>query len=99
MLLIGNLELRRPVPWFSRWNLDMALFVDAGNVWEDFGAFLDARFGPRLDRHYTSIADLRWSYGFGIRYPTPFGPIRIDLGVPMKTFGRREWHFAVGHPF
>lgn len=99
VLLIGNLELRRPVPWFSRWNLDMALFVDAGNVWEDFGAFLDARFGPRLDRHYTSIADLRWSYGFGIRYPTPFGPIRIDLGVPMKTFGRREWHFAVGHPF
>jgi outer membrane protein insertion porin family len=99
VLLIGNIELRYPALYFSRWGLNGAVFVDMGNVWEDMGAFLDGRFGPRYDHHYAGVADLRWSYGIGLRYPTPFGPIRLDMGLPMKRFGRREFHFAVGYPF
>ena len=39
-------------------------FVDAGQVWND-----------RLD-----LGDLAWTPGFGLRYFSPIGPIRIDFG-------------------
>jgi len=43
-----------------------AAFLDAGQVWRDRADF-DAR-------------DLTWTPGFGVRYFSPIGPIRIDVG-------------------
>jgi translocation and assembly module TamA len=92
--------MRRRAPWpLGRLNLDLALFLDAGNVWEDFEAFRKARFAPRFESHYLDVADLRYGYGFGLRYRTPVGPIRADLGFPLKRFGQRTLHLALGHPF
>ncbi len=74
-----------------RWNVTkgfgLALFSDAGNVWS----------GQELH-----VDDLRASYGAGIRYGTPIGPLRIDYGQkihrrPGESPG--ELHFNVGHTF
>jgi outer membrane protein insertion porin family len=63
------------------------LFSDAGNVWIGRSILLD---------------DLRASYGGGIRYGTPVGPLRIDYGQkihrrPGESPG--ELHFNIGHTF
>lgn len=99
VLLLGNVELRTPLPWVGRLNLGIALFVDAGNVWTDIQEMLGAPFGVRYDELYESHADMRYSYGIGIRYRTPFGPIRIDWGWPLKKFGVSRVHLGLGHPF
>jgi outer membrane translocation and assembly module TamA len=47
-----------------------ALFVEAGNVWQD-------PWTLRLD-------DLRYDAGPGLRVDTPFGLIRIDFGYQLR---------------
>jgi outer membrane protein insertion porin family len=65
-----------------------ALFVDFGNVWS-------TPFTYRLD-------DLRYAAGPGIRYLTPVGPLRLDIGFIIdrregENFGRFE--FSIGQAF
>jgi translocation and assembly module TamA len=31
-------------------------------------------------------SDLRIGAGVGLRYATPFGPIRLDVAVPLKKY-------------
>ena len=66
-----------------------AAFVDGGNVWERVTDF--------------SLGELRGSLGFGLRYRSPIGPIRLDLGFKMdqREFeGRRSvLHFSIGQAF
>lgn len=99
VLAIANVELRTALPLLRRWKLDAAWFLDVGNVWEDVHAFLDAPKGPRFERSYTGTEDMRYGCGFGLRYPTPFGPVRLDMGVPLKRNGRRQFHLGLGHTF
>ena len=61
-VVIGNLELRLPTPFFAG-RLRYALFVDAGALWNGGGQ-----------------APLRITPGAGIRYTSPLGPIRFDVG-------------------
>jgi translocation and assembly module TamA len=49
--------------------LGFAVFLDGGNVFE--AAYPD--FSEAL----------RWGTGAGLRYFTPFGPLRLDVGVPL----------------
>lgn len=49
-------------------NFGIVPFVDAGTV----------STGPTPD-----FADVRLGAGLGIRYLTPFGPLRVDVGVPL----------------
>ena len=76
--------------------LGAVIFLDAGNVWED-------EWRLRLD-------DLRYTAGPGLRYNTPVGPIRIDLGYQLNPIpgllvdGKpqgRQWrlHFSIGQAF
>jgi outer membrane translocation and assembly module TamA len=69
-------------------DLGGALFVDFGNVFDD-------AFTYRLD-------ELRYAVGPGIRYNTPIGPLRLDVGVIVdrrqdEAFGRVE--FSIGQAF
>jgi outer membrane protein assembly factor BamA len=64
-LLILNSELRFPLGLMK--NLGGAAFYDGGNVFRKLG------FGS-----FTS--DYTNSVGLGIRYATPVGPVRIDIG-------------------
>jgi outer membrane protein insertion porin family len=65
----------------------LVLFYDTGNVWT----------GQVLN-----LNDLRASYGAGIRYGTPVGPLRIDYGQkinPQPGESPGEVHFNIGHMF
>lgn len=66
-------------------SVDFVLFTDGGN------AFLNTR---EFD-----LWQIRTTAGFGIRYNTVVGPLRVDYGIKLdrrtgESFG--EFHFAVG---
>jgi outer membrane translocation and assembly module TamA len=73
-----------------------AVFVDAGNVWREAWT--------------VRLPDLRYSAGAGVRYDSPFGPLRLDLGYQLTPIDGlrmegeprdRRWrvHVAFGHSF
>jgi outer membrane protein insertion porin family/translocation and assembly module TamA len=64
-LVGGNIELRFPSPVLAT-RMRLALFVDAGMLWE--------RGRPDL-----APAALRITPGFGLRVGTPLGPARLDI--------------------
>ena len=79
-----------------RGKLGGVLFVDGGNVWA----------GP----WEVQVNTLRWAVGPGIRYDTPIGPMRVDLGVQLNPVDglvlegnpeKRKWrvHFSIGQAF
>jgi outer membrane protein insertion porin family/translocation and assembly module TamA len=82
---------------FPVWNaLGGVIFLDGGNVWT--GAW---DFDP---------GDLRYSAGPGLRYNTPIGPIRVDLGYQLNPIEgllingepekrRFRFHFSIGQAF
>ena len=56
------------------------------------------------------LNELRWAAGPGIRYETPIGPLRLDLGIQLNpidglvingTEETRKWrvHFSIGQAF
>jgi outer membrane protein assembly complex protein YaeT len=72
------------------------LFFDYGNVWPDEWKF--------------DLSDLRYAVGPGLRYLTPIGPARIDLGYQINPIEgllvngeeqKRRWrvHFSIGQAF
>jgi len=79
-----------------RGNWGAVAFVDAGNVWTDP---LTLDFG-----------ELRYAIGPGLRYQTPVGPFRLDLGYQLNPIPgllvngqpqTRRWriHFSIGQAF
>jgi outer membrane protein insertion porin family len=74
------------IPVFARFRL--ALFFDAGNAYG---------FGTSFDP-----TDLRYSAGVGVRFFSPLGPIRLDIGYNLdKQPGEKSYqiNFTVGAPF
>ena len=49
-------------------------------------AFLDAgnTFGDPWGNGYFDPLDLRWGYGFGVRWFSPIGPLRFEWGFPIN---------------
>jgi outer membrane protein insertion porin family len=84
VLLLTNIELRFPLPYIARYNFGGALFVDGGNVWSSFEEIELGHFEPISDAEDTTFRDYRYSAGIGVRYNTPIGPIRLDMGFPLK---------------
>lgn len=63
------------------------VFVDSGNVWRDWRD-IDGRFRNAL--------------GVGVRYLSPIGPLRLDVGFKLdRQPGESgfEVHFSFGNPF
>lgn len=89
---IVNGELRRAVAKLSGRTLAAVAFVDAGNVFAT---------ATTLD-----LTRLRGAAGFGMRYDSPLGPIRLDFGFKMKPQivggdreRRWEYHLSIGEAF
>lgn len=77
-------------------DLGAVIFLDGGNVWTDPWDF--------------DLNDLRYDAGPGLRYNTPIGPIRADLGFQLNPIdgllvnGKPEprqfrFHFSIGQAF
>ena len=69
-----------------------AIFMDGGNVWS------------RVTN--VDLGEVRGTYGFGVRYQSPVGPIRFDIGFKMdrRIVGGsleppRALHFSIGQAF
>lgn len=76
-LFFNNLELRFPLlgP-----NISGVFFEDMGNVYDTFS---DISFGY----HQKNNQDFNYAVqaaGFGIRYKTPLGPVRVDLSYVLN---------------
>src|SRR5580658_2399958 len=79
-LLVFNQELRFPMklPFIGN-RLGGTIFYDGGNVYTDLN---------HINFHWSppSVTELNYfshTVGFGFRYPTPVGPVRIDLGYQL----------------
>ena len=79
-----------------RGNFGGVLFVDGGNVWAESLGF--------------KVGELRYAVGPGLRYQTPVGPIRLDVGYQLNPIPellvngspqkrRFRIHFSIGQAF
>jgi len=69
-------------------NLKGVVFFDAGQVWDD-------------DESYLS-SDLKKAVGFGLRWFSPMGPLRLEYGFKLDKEGGESpgrWDFSVGGMF
>jgi len=90
-LLVFNAELRLPI--WKRRSLGGVVFVDTGNVFATMGDI--------------DFAQLRTAVGFGARWKSPVGPLRLDFAWKLRpiTFenGTREngfaWYITIGQAF
>jgi len=80
-LLIFNQELHFPMklPWVGN-RLGGTLFYDGGNVYTDVNHISLAWKAPSL----TDLNYFSHTVGFGVRYPTPVGPVRVDFGYQLN---------------
>lgn len=63
-------------------------FFDSGNVWADW---------RQID-----FGDFANGVGLGLRYVSPIGPLRLDVGYPLDPIGGEDgvvWFISLGNPF
>jgi outer membrane protein insertion porin family len=80
-LLAFNQEIRFPMnlPFIGN-RLGGTLLYDAGNVFTDLNHISFAWKPPANN----NLAYFSHTVGFGVRYPTPIGPVRVDLGYQIN---------------
>jgi outer membrane protein insertion porin family len=70
---------------------------------QEIGGALFLDFGQVSVRSFdVPVDDLKFAAGFGIRYTTPVGPLRFDVGFPFQPPKKdRSWqiHFSIGQFF
>ena len=115
MIQAGDVKLAASLEYRTHllWKINLALFMDAGNIWtireyeeQPGGAFY-------FDRFYRQIGV---SYGAGLRVDLNFLVLRLDFGQQLvnpayETYPERypafrsvdyrsyAFHFAIGYPF
>jgi outer membrane protein insertion porin family len=84
--LIFNFEMLFPIA--KEIKLKGLIFFDAGNAWD-------------VGQSY-SLTDLRTSVGFGFRWVSPVGPLRLEWGYnldPKEGESHSAWDFTIGAAF
>src|SRR5207253_2845560 len=91
---IANMEYRFPLSVIPIKGLGAAFFYDVGNVF--------------LKASDISMQNFTHTAGTGLRYQTPVGPVRFDIGMkihapndPKAQIDDRRFHFffTLGHTF
>jgi outer membrane protein insertion porin family len=91
VMTLGNLEYRFPLRFFPISGVRGAVFYDTGNVFPQLSAL--------------SLAAFSHTVGYGFRYQTPLGPVRLDFGVNLNpdvngvTTSTVHVFFTLGNPF
>jgi len=80
-ILVFNQELHFPMklPFVGN-RLGGTIFYDGGNVYTDVSHISFAWKAPSL----TNLNYFSHTVGFGVRYPTPVGPVRVDFGYQLN---------------
>ncbi len=123
-LFVNNLEIRTPpvaLPYVGD-NLGFVFFHDMGNVFDTANHIISGMLQFRQPSiancsASTSKATCNFSYnpqavGMGLRYKTPVGPVRLDIGYninptryPVQEKGTVEtlrhinFYFSIGQTF
>ncbi|WP_429301099.1 outer membrane protein assembly factor BamA [Paraburkholderia sp. GAS199] len=89
-MVVANVEMTFPLPG-SGWDrtLRVFTFVDAGNVWGNEG-------------NSTGANGLRYSYGAGLEWISPIGPLKLSLGFPIVRHAGddyQKFQFQIGTSF
>jgi outer membrane protein insertion porin family len=86
---VNNFELESPV--IKAAGISVVAFLDAGNT-----------FGDPHGVGYFDPTDLRWAYGFGVRWFSPIGPLRFEWGFPIDPEPderKAVFDFTIGSAF
>ena len=81
--LQGNIELLIPI--VKQLGLKGLLFYDAGNAF--------------IEEDWYNLRELRQSWGFGIRWISPIGPLRFEWGFPLyrqEGEDKQVFEFGIG---
>lgn len=101
-----NLELEFPI--LEKVGIRGVLFTDAGNAWNLEQVYCNAAQGSTSSvtdpcfHGASSLVNLRTSYGFGIRWFSPLGPLRFEWGFPFFPLPYEEtnvFEFTIGNFF
>lgn len=85
-MLLGNVELEIPI--YEPAGIKTVVFVDVGQSYAE---------DEQID-----LSRFKSNYGFGLRWQSPFGPLRFEWGLPFK---RKEgespavFNFTIGQSF
>ncbi|MGB9496976.1 MAG: outer membrane protein assembly factor BamA [Dissulfuribacterales bacterium] len=85
---MGFTQIETIFPILKNMGLNGVCFLDMGNVWKKDSAY--------------DLSDLRKSVGFGVRWLSPMGPLRIEWGYNIdKEEGddTSNWEFRMGGSF
>lgn len=111
MQFFYNLELELPI--LEQVGIRAVAFTDGGNTWNLEGKYCaqgasqglsDMATSPCLYREDNPLDAfmLRTSWGFGIRWFSPMGPLRFELGFPFRPRDYEEtsrFEFTIGNAF
>jgi len=99
-MMYYNFEYR--VPLIKEQGIVGLVFFDAGNVYGPGKIYDDTgNIAERDDGSY-SFSNMRSSAGFGIRWYSPMGPLRMEYGKnldPREDEESSKWEFSVGGLF
>jgi outer membrane protein insertion porin family len=83
---VNNFEIEAPIVKAA--GISAVVFFDAGNA-----------FGDPYGEGNINLTDLRFSYGAGIRWFSPMGPLRFELGIPINPYEderKQVFDFSIG---
>ncbi len=106
LMFYDNLEFE--VPLIEEVGIRGVLFTDAGNTWNLEGKYCALDTGtsyeetsPCFDFPKDAL-NLRTSWGFGLRWFSPLGPLRFEWGFPFAPLPHEEtsrFEFTIGNFF
>jgi outer membrane protein insertion porin family len=105
LMYYQNLELEFPI--LKAINLRGVVFTDLGNAWNTERQYCRAAPAARIGAidpcvSPASLFNVRTSWGFGVRWLSPLGPLRFEWGFPFKPLPYEQpmdFQFTIGNAF